>query len=84
MSSTAKYPYFTPNQVALHNSPDDCWLSWLGCVYNLSDITIKFSGDPMLNPILSNAGQDISHWFDKKTGTVLIINIVKNSNQLLN
>ena len=28
-------------------------------------------GDPLINPIIKHAGQDISHWFDKETGEVL-------------
>ncbi|KAI8900618.1 hypothetical protein BC833DRAFT_618363 [Globomyces pollinis-pini] len=63
-----QYPYFTPEQVSLHNSPEDCWLSWLGCVYDLTDLVAKHDGSPKLTPILANAGQDISHWFDSKTG----------------
>ncbi|KAJ3273557.1 Cytochrome b5 domain-containing protein 1 [Terramyces sp. JEL0728] len=64
------YPYFTPEQVLAHDSPDDCWLSWLGCVYNLTEFCQKHAGDPQLTPILANAGQDISHWFDPETGNL--------------
>jgi len=31
-----------------------------------------FLGDILMNPIIRNAGKDISHWFDKKTKNVCI------------
>jgi cytochrome b involved in lipid metabolism len=65
-----KVHYFTPDQIASHNTPEDCWLSWLGCVYNLSDFVKQNAGNPLLTPIIANAGQDISHWFDEKTGNI--------------
>ena len=37
--------YFTPAQVALHSSPEDCWVSWLGCVYNLTDVIKAHAGE---------------------------------------
>ena len=36
--------YFTPAQVAQHNSPEDCWLSWLGSVYNLTNVIQENAG----------------------------------------
>ncbi|TPX57779.1 hypothetical protein PhCBS80983_g03564 [Powellomyces hirtus] len=62
--------YFTPAEVELHNAPEDCWLSWLGYVYDLRPLIEERKGDPLLGPIVKNAGKDISHWFDKKTGDV--------------
>lgn len=62
--------YFTPAQVAQHNFPEDCWVSWLGCVYNLTDVIKSHAGDKLLIPILANAGQDLSHWFDPATGNL--------------
>lgn len=60
--------YYTANEVAEHNAPNDCWLSWLGHVYDLTDLAKKYEGNPQLTPILQNSGSDISHWFDQKTG----------------
>ncbi|KAJ3179294.1 Cytochrome b5 domain-containing protein 1 [Geranomyces variabilis] len=60
--------YFTPAEVELHNAPEDCWLSWLGNVYDVQPLIDEHKGDPLLVPIIKNAGKDISHWFDKKTG----------------
>jgi cytochrome b involved in lipid metabolism len=59
--------YYHPSEIALHNSPSDCWLSWLGSVYDVSNLT---KSREMVNPILAMAGKDISHWFDVKTGDV--------------
>lgn len=62
--------YFTPKEVQLHNYTDDLWMSWHGNVYNLSSLCIKFKGDPLLIPIIKNAGKDVSHWFDLVTGDI--------------
>ncbi|KAI8929908.1 cytochrome b5-like heme/steroid binding domain-containing protein [Entophlyctis helioformis] len=68
----AQERYFTPDEVAEHNSPDDCWLSWLGLVYDLTKLVEEHRGSTLLLPILKNAGKDISHWFDRKTGDVKV------------
>lgn len=60
--------YYTPAEVAIHNTAEDLWVSWLGNVYNLTILSKKHKGSPLMIPILKNAGQDISHWFDKDTG----------------
>lgn len=52
--------YYTPAEVALHNTPDDIWVSYNGTVYNLTPLMKQ---KDML-PILKNAGRDISHWFN--------------------
>lgn len=36
--------YYTPNEVSLHNSMDDLWISWLGNVYNLTALASEFRG----------------------------------------
>jgi cytochrome b involved in lipid metabolism len=28
--------YYTPYEVAQHNTPDDCWVSFLGSVYDIT------------------------------------------------
>lgn len=33
-----KQRYYTPYEVACHNSPNDCWISCLGRVYDLTDL----------------------------------------------
>lgn len=59
--------YFTPKEVAVHNTVDDLWLSFLGKVYNLTPLCEKYKGDVLLKPIIQAAGRDISHWFNPKT-----------------
>ncbi|CAH8485630.1 unnamed protein product [Schistosoma turkestanicum] len=65
-----KSRYFTPNEVLAHNSPEDCWVSFLGRVYDLTPICAQNKGSVLLRPILNEAGRDISHWFDAQTGDV--------------
>ncbi|KAJ3039814.1 Cytochrome b5 domain-containing protein 1 [Rhizophlyctis rosea] len=68
-SSSASAPtrYFTPAEVELHNSPHDLWISWLGDVYDLTKLAEEMQGDPLMGPILRNAGKDVSHWFERRT-----------------
>ena len=62
--------YFTPSEVAVHNAPEDCWLSYLGHVYDLTPLCSEHAGSVLLKPILMHAGKDISHWFDPSTKDV--------------
>lgn len=59
--------YFTPNEVSIHDSQHDLWVSFLGKVYDLTPLSVKHDGNILLKPIIANGGKDISHWFDKKT-----------------
>ena len=62
--------YLTPNEVAGHSSPhDDCWVSFLGRVYNMTPLIQDNRGE-LIQPIADAAGKDISHWFDAKIGDV--------------
>ncbi|CAL8241611.1 unnamed protein product [Merluccius merluccius] len=63
--------YFTPNEVSVHNSADDLWVSFLGKVCDLTPLVKEYRGDILLMPIIECAGKDISHWFDPKTKDVL-------------
>lgn len=63
--------YYTPNEVSRHNYAEDCWLSWLGKVYNLTPLLKKYEeDDELIKPILAVAGTDISNWFHPQTGQV--------------
>mmetsp|Transcript_16506 Transcript_16506/g.35887 ORF Transcript_16506/g.35887 Transcript_16506/m.35887 type:complete len:227 (-) Transcript_16506:311-991(-) len=64
-----KTRYFTPHEVSMHSAPDDCWVSFLGGVYDLTKF-IKLNEGPLVQPFVRNAGQDISHWFDKETSDI--------------
>ncbi|XP_008322838.1 cytochrome b5 domain-containing protein 1 isoform X2 [Cynoglossus semilaevis] len=63
--------YFTPAEVAAHNTAEDLWVSFLGKVCNLTPLMNQFKGDALLLPIMECAGKDISHWFDPETKDVL-------------
>jgi cytochrome b involved in lipid metabolism len=67
--ATDRSRYYTPYEISLHSSPDDCWVSFLGGVYNMTKV-VKDNEGPLVQPIIRNAGQDISHWFDKETGEI--------------
>jgi len=63
--------FYTPYEVAQHNSPDDCWVSFLGSVYNLTSL-IKNNPGILSAPLIKAAGQDISNWFDDVTRDVKV------------
>lgn len=67
MIEVGRPKYFTPNEVASHNTAKDLWVSFLGKVYDLTSFVEENAGDLLLKPIIDSAGQDISHWFDAKT-----------------
>ena len=37
--------YYMPSEVAQHNTPEDCWLSWFGEVYDLSPVLEQHKGE---------------------------------------
>eukprot|EP00041_Stephanoeca_diplocostata_P013889 m.248337 g.248337 ORF g.248337 m.248337 type:complete len:227 (-) comp19503_c0_seq2:152-832(-) len=65
--SGSRPKYWTPEEVSRHNSDVDLWVSFLGKVYDLSELSKKHSDDILMEPIIAVAGTDISHWFDSKT-----------------
>ena len=70
MRADLERTYLTPTEVAAHSSPhDDCWVSFLGRVYNLTPLIQDNPGE-LIQPIADAAGKDISHWFNAKTGDV--------------
>lgn len=36
--------YYTPSEVAAHNTSSDCWVSFLGKVYNLTPLCEEHAG----------------------------------------
>jgi len=44
MSLPSRPRYFTPNEVCLHNTADDLWVSYLGKVYDLTPLCEKYKG----------------------------------------
>ena len=62
--------YFLPQEIALHNQSKDCWLSCMGGVYDVTKYIDKNPTSQITELILANAGKDVSHWFEKKTGSL--------------
>ncbi|XP_053995896.1 cytochrome b5 domain-containing protein 1 [Hylaeus anthracinus] len=62
--------FFLPTEVAIHDTPDDCWVSFNDGVYDLTDLCKVWSGTREIKPILAHAGKDISHWFDHETNDI--------------
>lgn len=62
-----RLPWVSSADVKVHNHEEDCWISFLGKVFDLTSLLAQHKDDPLSIPILRNAGEDISHWFDPKT-----------------
>ena len=62
-------PYYTEEEIAIHNSHDDCWVSVFDNVFDLTGLIAENRGD-LTRPLEKAAGQNISHWFDAATGEV--------------
>ncbi|CAM9953711.1 unnamed protein product [Pylaiella littoralis] len=60
--NTPKTRYYTPDDVALHNCAEDCWLSLFGQVVDLTELIMANRG-PLADPLIAAAGTDVSHWF---------------------
>ena len=43
----ARSRYYTPKEVAVHSSDDDCWVSFLGKVYDLTELVMVRTGIPI-------------------------------------
>ncbi|XP_023290100.1 cytochrome b5 domain-containing protein 1 [Orussus abietinus] len=61
-----KLPFLLPDEVAVRNDSADCWVSFLGGVYDLTELCRTWRGHESIKPILAHAGKDISHWFDHR------------------
>ena len=64
--------YYTPIEVARHNTHSDCWVSFFYNVYDLSKLLAdnRDSQGGLCLPIGNAAGSDITHWFDPLTQEV--------------
>lgn len=67
---TNRSNYYTKKEVEYHNAQDDCWVSVLGKVYDLTPLLSEHYMSPLIDPLVKYSGEDISHWFDPKTGDV--------------
>ena len=64
-----KQRYYTPAEVAMHNTADDCWVSFFNKVVDLTPL-IKENVGHLVQPLIDAAGTDITHWFDPVTKDV--------------
>ncbi|CAG9865236.1 unnamed protein product [Phyllotreta striolata] len=64
------WKYFAPFEVVIHNKPDDCWVSLLGKVLDVTPVIRQYAGQRCIAPLLTMAGKDVSHWFDETTGDI--------------
>ena len=62
--------YYTPKEVACHNTADDCWVTLFNHVYDLTLRLNENSEKTECDPIVLASGTDITHWFDKETKAV--------------
>lgn len=65
-----KGQYIAPFEVAIHNKPEDCWVSLLGKVLDITPLIKEYEGEDCVKPLLAHAGKDISNWFDVLTGEI--------------
>ena len=59
--------FYTPKEVAAHNTKGDCWVSFFDKVFDLTLLLNKNSTDTACDPIVLAAGSDITNWFDPET-----------------
>ncbi|XP_043481329.1 cytochrome b5 domain-containing protein 1 [Leptopilina heterotoma] len=64
------YPYYLPTEVCIHNTSNDCWVSFNDGVYDLTELCQLWKGTKNIKPILALAGKDISHWFDREKNDI--------------
>jgi len=62
--------YYLASEVALHNTKDDCWVSFFGQVFDLTRLLQDNYTSELCDPIVLAAGTDITHWFDPATRDV--------------
>eukprot|EP00898_Chlorokybus_atmophyticus_P006209 jgi/Chlat1/658/Chrsp103S01060 len=62
--------WYTPDEVSLHCTSSNCWLSFLGIVVDLTQLIQSHPEGVLARPIVENAGRDVSQWFDEETGDV--------------
>ena len=65
--------WILPSEVLAHNTSQDCWVSFLGEVRDLTSLVKDHTNDPEYQPIIKAAGTDISHWFNPKTKDIRMI-----------
>ena len=59
--------YYTPFDVAIHNTANDLWVSFFGKVWDLTYLVQENISSKLCETLLTAAGSDVSYWFDKST-----------------
>jgi cytochrome b involved in lipid metabolism len=77
-----KRRYYTPNEVKLHNIANDIWVSFFHEVYDITEL-IQQNYSHLVDPIIKEAGEDITHWFDYSTRDVKLKNNLSLFNLIL-
>lgn len=67
--SRPSLPYYTASELSQHSALPSIWLAYFGGIYDVTQLVVDNPG-LLVQPLLKFAGQDISHWFDEKTGEV--------------
>eukprot|EP00792_Barthelona_sp_PAP020_P013289 TRINITY_DN841_c0_g1_i1.p1 TRINITY_DN841_c0_g1~~TRINITY_DN841_c0_g1_i1.p1 ORF type:complete len:230 (+),score=68.87 TRINITY_DN841_c0_g1_i1:29-718(+) len=62
--------YFLESEVKAHCFSNDVWVSLNGLVFNITNLIIENEGNVLCEPLLKNAGGDISNWFDSNSGNL--------------
>lgn len=65
-----KLSYIAPFEVVVHNKENDCWVSVLGKVFDITPLIKQYEGQACVKPLIALAGKDLSQWFDAKTGAI--------------
>ena len=68
--------YYTPKEVAAHNAPGDCWVSYLGKVYDLTSLCKEHTGE---HGKFVTLGSEIVILFHVLAGDVLLKPIAANA-----
>ncbi|EGR33495.1 hypothetical protein IMG5_051740 [Ichthyophthirius multifiliis] len=59
-----KRRYYTPQDVKIHNTANDCWVSFFNKVYDLTELIQQNISSIYCKPLIEVAGNDITYWFD--------------------
>ncbi|KAL4426633.1 hypothetical protein ABPG74_018711 [Tetrahymena malaccensis] len=62
-----KKRYYTPQDIKVHNTANDCWLSFFNKVIDLTPLIQASISSPLCKPLIDAAGTDITYWFDSQT-----------------
>ena len=72
--------YFTPNEVAIHNTIDDLWVSFLGKVYNLTPLCERYKGK-ILALLSQNHGNSYSQSVELVKGVLCSFNFTRTKDR---